>query len=381
MANVKFYAGTLAKYQALQTKDANTLYFIEDAGKIYKGGTDVTSDTAVVTAVPAALVEGKVNFVKVTANGKTMYDVYVGDASNKPVKAIPGAVDDKTAFANADTFGGYTATVNAVKGFVEDAIAQTTANANKALISGSFANGKLTFKAADASVADTNIDLTGVAHNITWDKETFRLTVNNYGDAQPLQIDIPKDFFLQDGKFEPEHQFTPATGDPYTSPAIVLTVNIQNGDTTTAKEIAIPVKDLVDTYTVGSTDTVTLTMDAQHNITAAVKFQTAVTTKTEKLLVKTANGLAAGPVSIADLESTMNAKDTAIKDGIEAKLPGAGDAGKVIISTATGETRSTMVLGGAVLATTPNATTLATEKAVNDQINAAVNAGLTWNTL
>lgn len=380
MANVKFYAGTLAKYQALGTKDANTLYFIEDAGKIFKGETDVTSDTKVVDVVPGSLAEGKVNFVKVTANDKIMYDVYVGDAANTPVKALPGTVDDKAAFADAATFGSYTATVSAVKGFVEEAIANTTANTNKALISGTFANGRLTFKAADTTVANTNIDLTGVANNISWDKETFQLTVHNYGEEAPLEINIPKDFFLQDGKFEPEHSFTPETGDPYTSPAIVLTVNINNGGVETAKEIAIPVKDLVDTYTVGSTDTVTLTMN-KNNITAAVKFDTAVTTETEKLLVKTAKGLAAGPVSIKDLKDAMDTKDTAVKKAIEAKLPGTGEAGKVIVSTATGETRSTMVLGGEAIAVAPNATTLATEKAVSDKINAAVNAGLTWNTL
>ena len=47
MATVKFSVGTLAKYKALEAKDANTLYFIEDAGKIFKGDKELASDTQV----------------------------------------------------------------------------------------------------------------------------------------------------------------------------------------------------------------------------------------------------------------------------------------------------------------------------------------------
>lgn len=367
MAQVKFYTATAAKYKALQTKDENALYIVTDAGAIYKGSHNVTSDVSVSEVVPQSLTEGKVQFVKVTANDKVMYDVYVGGAGNTVVKALPGSVDDKAAFADAATFGTYVPTVAAVKGFVEDSIATTTSRANKALIDAKYDNGTLTFNHADGSAA-TTAQLTGVAHNITWDANAYKLTVKNFG-SEDIEINIPKDFFLQDGKFEPEHKFTPAEGDPYTSPAIVLTVNIQNGATSTAKEIAIPVKDLVDTYTVGSTDTVTLSMDAKHNITASVKVSGGA--DTDKILVKTANGLGAATKSVSDIESDIDSKVAAAKSAIEATLVGAGDADKVVVSTATGVKRSTMALGGAALAATPNATTVATEKAVKDAFTAA----------
>lgn len=367
MAQVKFYTATAAKYKALQTKDENALYIVTDAGAIYKGSHNVTSDVSVSEVVPQSLTEGKVQFVKVTANDKVMYDVYVGGAGNTVVKALPGSVDDKAAFADAATFGTYVPTVAAVKGFVEDSIATTTSFANKALIDAKYDNGTLTFNHAGGSAA-TTAQLTGVAHNITWDANAYKLTVKNFG-SEDIEINIPKDFFLQDGKFEPEHKFTPAEGDPYTSPAIVLTVNIQNGATSTAKEIAIPVKDLVDTYTVGSTDTVTLSMDAKHNITASVKVSGGA--DTDKILVKTANGLGAATKSVSDIESDIDSKVAAAKSAIEATLVGAGDADKVVVSTATGVKRSTMALGGAALAATPNATTVATEKAVKDAFTAA----------
>lgn len=367
MAQVKFYTATKAKYDALQTKDENALYIVTDAGAIFKGSHNVTSDVSVATVAPATLTEGKVQFVKVTAGGKTMYDVYVGGAGNAAIKALPGSVDDKAAFADTATFGAYIPTVTAVKNFVEDSLKTVTANANKALIDAKFANGTLTFNHADGSAAST-ATLTGVAHDISWDPNAYKLTVKNYG-AQDVEINIPKDFFLQDGKFEPEHTFHDSKGSTYKSPAIVLTVNIQNGETATAKEIAIPVKDLVDTYTVGSTNTVKLTMDAQHNITADVVVSGGA--DADKILVKTANGVGQATKSVSDIEGDIDSKVAAAKKSITDIIPGAGDANKVIISTASGSTRSTMTLGGQAFATTPNATTLATEKATHDAFTAA----------
>ena len=54
MALVKFVAGTAASYAALQTKDADTLYFITDAHRIYKGDVQMSGDVySVVGTFPA----------------------------------------------------------------------------------------------------------------------------------------------------------------------------------------------------------------------------------------------------------------------------------------------------------------------------------------
>lgn len=54
MALVKFVAGTAASYAALQTKNADTLYFITDAHRIYKGDVQMSGDVySVVGTFPA----------------------------------------------------------------------------------------------------------------------------------------------------------------------------------------------------------------------------------------------------------------------------------------------------------------------------------------
>ena len=57
--------GTQAAYVALETKDANVLYFT-DKGKIYKGTQDFTESIVVVTTAPAAPVSGKIYYVTET---------------------------------------------------------------------------------------------------------------------------------------------------------------------------------------------------------------------------------------------------------------------------------------------------------------------------
>ena len=273
MATVKFFAGTLEQYSGLSAKDANSLYIIEDVGRIYKGDKNVTSDTSLVTSVPDTLQADKVAIVQVSASGQIMYDIYVGNASNVPVKVQPGVVSDATDFDNDSTFGSYTATVSAIKTFVNKAVQEATSGASAAFIDASFSDGTLTFTPADSS-GNKNVELTNVAHGIQWDADQFKLTIPQYGVEEDVVINIPKDFFLQSGEYIEDHEFTPDEGEPYHSPAIHLVVNVQGGEEGTKQDIYIPVKDLVDTYTVASTDTVTLTLSPQHQISAQVKFDT-----------------------------------------------------------------------------------------------------------
>lgn len=381
MATVKFFAGNLEQYNGLTVKDANSLYIIEDAGRIYKGDKNVTSDTSLVTSVPDTLQADKVAIVQVTASDQTMYDIYVGNASNVPVKVQPGVVSDAADFDNDSTFGSYTATVSAIKTFVNNAVQEATAGASAAFINASFADGTLTFTPADSS-GNKNVELTNVAHGIQWDADQFKLTIPQYGVEEDVVINIPKDFFLQSGEYIEDHEFTPEEGEPYHSPAIHLVVNIQGGEAGTKKDIYIPVKDLVDTYTVASTDTVTLTLSPQHQISAQVKFDTTtVQTGDEHILVKTGTGIAETTKSLNDIADDISSAVDAAKGEINANLPGAGEANKVIISTANGMTRSTAGIGGATLSGSPNATTLATEVAVSTAIDTRIETALTWNTI
>ena len=59
MSQVKFVAATLAGYQGLENKDANTLYFVEEEQRIYKGNTPYSGGIyEKVSALPA---QGKIN--------------------------------------------------------------------------------------------------------------------------------------------------------------------------------------------------------------------------------------------------------------------------------------------------------------------------------
>ena len=381
MATVKFFAGTLEQYTGLEAKDANSLYIIEDAGRIYKGDKNVTSDTSLVTSVPDTLAPDKVAIVQVSADTETVYDIYVGNASSVPVKVQPGVVTKGSAFDNESTFGSYTATVSAIKQFVNTAVQEATSGASAAFIDASFSDGTLTFTPADSS-GNTNVELTNVAHGIQWDAAQFKLTIPQYGVEEDVVINIPKDFFLQSGEYIEDHEFTPDEGEPYHSPAIHLVVNVQGGEAGTKQDIYIPVKDLVDTYTVASTDTVTLTLSPQNQISAQVKFDTTtVQNGDEHILVKTATGIAETTKSLNDIAFDISTAVEAAKQEIQDNLLGTGEADKVVISTANGITRSTATIGGAALNSSPAATVLATEKATSDAINTRIEAALTWNTI
>ena len=54
MAQVKFAYGTKARYDALAPKDMDTLYFTTDTLQLFKGTTEYTKSTKMVSSLPAA---------------------------------------------------------------------------------------------------------------------------------------------------------------------------------------------------------------------------------------------------------------------------------------------------------------------------------------
>ena len=54
MAQVKFAYGTKARYDALAPKDMDTLYFTTDTWQLFKGTTEYTKSTKMVSSLPAA---------------------------------------------------------------------------------------------------------------------------------------------------------------------------------------------------------------------------------------------------------------------------------------------------------------------------------------
>ena len=81
MANVNFYYGTRANFDAIDTKDPNTLYFITDTLQLFKGEDEYTKSTAFVTTLPGAG-EARQGVIYITAGNLAAYR-YTGKAYQK----------------------------------------------------------------------------------------------------------------------------------------------------------------------------------------------------------------------------------------------------------------------------------------------------------
>ena len=112
MAKVLFKQGTLSQYTSLGTKDPNTLYFITDTHKIYKGDVDYT-DSVIIGTIPGTGIQGKLYIDDTTGEVK----VYVGSAWKTISPGYVGSMTDANLPANADKL----VTVTAVKEFIEAA--------------------------------------------------------------------------------------------------------------------------------------------------------------------------------------------------------------------------------------------------------------------
>lgn len=139
---VNFVSTTLVKYQALTSKDADSLYFIEDAKKIYKGSIDVTESIKIVTSfndIPGDdIVEGKLylnsttfecrvkndgSWIIINPGYLSADDEFTDDNLNKlaTVKAIKSYIDktlpnDGSTFITVETLSDRDAIVNKVNG-------------------------------------------------------------------------------------------------------------------------------------------------------------------------------------------------------------------------------------------------------------------------
>lgn len=441
MGKVNFKAGTLAQYTTLQSKSADTLYFLTDAKKIMKGDIDVTENIVVVTNF-----DGSAGGVAVenAFEGKFYINVTTFECRIKSgaawVVMSPGYITDGTNFAQSGNEGKF-ATIAAIKAYITEQIAGITGGT-------AFVKG-VTWDMASHSLqidkggeAPTAVALSGMAYKPTYDAGALKLTIPVVGDDDVV-INIPKDNFVRSGRYEEDYTLPNPPGG--TGPAIVLVVNdgAGGGD----KEVVIPAASLVETVTGGTTDTMTITVSENNAITGTVKVDPAegnalvssasglkvdISGKADKVpaasghvLVGAADGgIADGAVTLktsgemgssaseipaasliaaaitaavsaaqGTLQGAINAVsgrvDTAESDieelqttvsGFQTSLAnyiasmGAGNADEIVLSTATGGIkRSAKKIGGATLAASPDANTVATE--------AAVSAAFSWQAL
>lgn len=238
MAEVKFSYGTKARYDALAPKELDTLYFTTDTLQIFKGNTEYTKSTKMVSALPTSgQIQGVIYF---RMSDYTMH-IWNGtefvQLNKKTVTQIPASAtndDIPTSKAVADYVQAKIEAVEGVKGkFVTD----VTYNA-----------GVLSVAKGDEPVTTT---LTGVIHEPTYDATTRTIKLPVFG-RDTLTIALGKDLVVTNGSYNAKDKN--------------IELTITSGDV-----IKIPVGALVDIYVGVATSTATVTVSSDNKISVNVK--------------------------------------------------------------------------------------------------------------
>ena len=257
MAKVNFsVVNKLSSYNALTAKDANTLYFVIDAKRIYKGANDVTSNIEVVTAFdPAEPAEGTVSLAnafegKLYLNAAT-FEMRIKNGTAWSVLS-PGYLTTGGNWAQADN-DGKLGTIGVIKTIIGQALA-----AAKSEVTFDSSTGTLT-------VGDSSARLVGVINSVSYDQDQLQLVVKSVsasGDPTSQVISLPKDNFVRSGRYEANYDLPGGTK----GPAIVLVVNDGVG---ADKEVVIPAASLVDVYTGGKSSNIQVSVNEGNVITAS----------------------------------------------------------------------------------------------------------------
>lgn len=166
---VNFYALTKETYDGITSKDNNTLYFLTDIGKIFKGTTDVTKTIAAVSEFPEAT-SAIENMLYINT---TSFEVRIKD-NDSWLPVSPGYLKDDANWAGADanklaTIGlikkGITASLNSMLGAGEaDVVLTATAEGKAQRTTKKIGGAKLT----DTPDADTLATEAAVRDIFSW---------------------------------------------------------------------------------------------------------------------------------------------------------------------------------------------------------------------
>lgn len=304
-------AGLQAAYNQLETKDAGTLYFCTDTGKMYKGDVDFTESVKVVATKPTTPVVGKVYIIQDT-NTVESYD---GSAWH----TITPAVSAQVGLSSTDDT---VPTSKAVYDFVTK-IAETITGSDKVIVSiESTTPGKVTYKTADEKPHE--FDLTGVNNGVQYDATTRKFTFHTVG-SDDLVVELGKDIFVDptgDNSYHPDTK------------EIWLTLN--NGlDGTAATVIKIPAAGLVNILTGETSSSVKVTVD---NASGKIKAEAVVKANAEgftNALKLDEGGLyvdLSGYTTTVDLTEKLTALEAKIT-----KAQNAADANTTAIATINGD--------------------------------------------
>ena len=380
-----YVTSTAYKAANASEKTSDKLYFLSDTHEIYRGTELFTQACEVYSTLPTAPAVGRLYIDSTTLEGK----IYNGSAWTTVIQPVQAAL---TASDTAKPVSG-----KAVADYVADEIAKVTGS-GELVKSLSYAADTNKFTVTMADNTTDEIEMTGVAADLVYDAQSGKLQVKNAaGTAIGTGINLDLERFVSDASYDPEtHK---------------ITLNFNDSK----NPLEIDVGDLVDTYTAENSTTVSLTVTGNKFVAEAIVASDA--SHADNLLVKTANGLYVAPVDLsgkmdlavpasAGAVATLNASGQATDSGksiggatlaavpsasvlateaaveairsslqtaIDGKIAkmGTGNADEIVTSTADGQVkRSGVKAGGEALNASPDAATLATEKAVKDAIDA-----------
>lgn len=356
---VGFETKTYSAYKALTQKDEDVLYFITDAGKIFKGTTDVTESVVKVETFPAAAnaIDSKFYVGPAPTASAAGYEIRIknGDAWET---IRPGYYTDGANWASAES--GQFATIGLIKKGIQETI-------NAISLATVFTVETGTVKVGDGEGAV----LTGVAHGITYDSSALKITIPQYG-SEDLVVNIPKDKFVKSGAYYEDY---PADN-PTQHKVIVL--EVEQGD-----PVIIPAASLVDIYTADNTDkNVKVTITDDNKISAYITldptagnaltyseakgFMVNISGKMDKI-----SGAAGDKIVVSTADGGVVESDKTI-DSYALRVEGTSD--NIMSFGASGAIKdSGKKVGSATLSETPDANTVATE--------AAVAEAFSWSTM
>lgn len=378
---VVFYSLTQQQYNDLGSKDANTLYFTSDSGKVYKGSADMTKSVIVTDAVPAV---ADAILDKLYIHSASFEAKITVDGSNWIILS-PGYLTDGANWANADS--KKFATIGLIKQGIAAAVEAISLNTTFDSTSG-------TVKVGEGEGAT----LAGIAHGIAYDASLLKITIPQYG-SEDLVINIPKDKFVTAGKYYEDYPET----DPTHHKVIVLTIDNQ------ADPVIIPAEALVNIYTADNTSkNLVVSISEDNKISAqliidpasgnALRYSDAgfmvdISGKLDKLsgalgqklLISNTDGTISesgyGIQTEGDItDSTSDiAVNKVIYDALAKKLDAVSGTENNIVVFGTGKTikDSAKAVGGDKLKAKVDANTVATEAAVK----AAIDEALEWSTI
>lgn len=263
-----------ASYDALDTKDTNTLYFVKDRSEIFKGNIPFSSSVILVEKFPTSnIAVGKV-YLNINTFESMVYDGTEWRTISKYIPADTNINEDSTD-SNLATIGAIKAYVTAaVTGGTEAIVFPSMLNTleynkdNKSLIVGTNDNG---------AISAENIPITGFIDGVSIDSGVLKFNIA--GSDTPIEISLPEDNFIKSGVYNSE------------TSEIELTLKDNS-------VIKISASDLVDIYTVSSTNTVDMHI-SNNSISADVK----VSAETGNALTAKEDGLyVENNVSVGDAE-------------------------------------------------------------------------------